>query len=121
MDNDRVALFVNRLSEKTRAGEIDWKSKASNSFVAKLGGYKVSISEHFGEDEDPEYADADYVIGISKGEAPDWIDSVNDQEMSDVLPGAFKIMQQIYRTARRNARGFGAAVEEIIRVMDDKL
>jgi hypothetical protein len=121
MEIERIALFVNRLSERTKAGNIEWVNETSNSFAAKLGDYKVSISEQYDEDGDPQYTDPDYYIGIYKDGAKTWIDSVNDEEMKDALPGAFKIMQNIYRGAKRSARGFGVVIEELIRALDDEL
>lgn len=121
MDIERIALFVNKLSERSKAGAIPWVSETSNSFAANLGKYKVSISEHYDENVDPEYSDPDYSIGIYKSNAGNWIDCVNDDEMKDVLPGAFKIMRSIYRDARRTSRGFGAVIEDLIQELGDEL
>lgn len=114
MEIERVALLVNRLSEKSKAGTLPWESETSNSFIVNLGKYQVSISEHYDDNVDPEYGDPDYAISIYRGGNKAWIDSFNDYEMKDVLPNSFKIMQKIYRDARRTASGISAVVEDLL-------
>lgn len=121
METERIALFINRLSEKSKAGGIPWVNETSNSFSAKLGNYKVSISEQYDEDVDPQYTDPDYYIGIYGEGANTWLDGISDSELKEVLPSSFKIMQSMYRSARRTARGFGKAVEDLLQALDDEL
>lgn len=119
MELERIALLINRLSEKSRAGTIHWQEDTSNSFRASLGKYFVSISVHQDDQDDP-FTDPDYYFGIYLRDSNSWIDSVSDDELKDVLPGSFKVMQNLYRDARRTARGIGEIVDDLLKAMDDE-
>lgn len=121
MEIERIALFINRLSEKSKAGGLGWVVETSNSFSATLGQYKVSIAEIYEDGDDPQYSDPDYYVGIYNQGQGDWIDGINDGELKDALPNSFKVMQGIYRSARRTANGFGKAIDDLLGALDDEL
>jgi len=121
MDLERFALLINRLSEKSKTGAVKWVVDASNSFKTVLGEYVLSISIQGDDDGDP-YSDPDYYLAIYKKDKGmgAWIDSVGDEELKDVLPGSFKIMQHLFRDARRSANGVDNIVEDLIKEIDGK-
>lgn len=118
MELNRMALVIQRLAERTAKGEVVWKEETSNSFVAPVGKYSVSISEHDEMQDDP-FSDPDYYFAINEPTKNCWMDSVSDEEMKDALPGSFKIMRSLYRDARRGARGIDVVVEELLKEIGD--
>lgn len=122
MEIERVALFINKLSEKSKLGTIEWKVETSNSYQATINGYKVTISEHLDEDDFGDvgrYADPDYIVGLYKLNSHQWVDSFNDDEMKDYMNGSFKIMQGIYRDARRKSNNVSEIIEDLISGLDE--
>lgn len=117
MNLERTALLVRRIAEKSKAGSLEWREEASNSFLANLGRYLVSISEH--DQEFDQYSDPDYSISIRSLEGGMWIDSFTDEDLKEALPGAFKFMQALYRDARRQARGVGDIIEDLLIELGD--
>lgn len=119
MANDRFAFFVNKLAEKTRQGSIEWQNETSNSFSVVLGSHKVSISQNYPEDAPHEYMDPDYIIGIYMEKSGEWVESMDDQELKEFIPNSFKLMADIYKSARRKARDFDSTIETLIDDLED--
>lgn len=119
MEVNQFVLFINRLSEKTKIGSLKWRSLTESMFVLDVGDNRISISQSFNEDSDPDYTDPDYYIHIYDRNGV-FIDSFGDQEIQEYLPGAFKLMQGIYRDAMRTARGLDATIGDILKTWDDE-
>jgi len=121
MEIERIALFINKLSEKSKLGAIDWRVETSNSYQTLISGYKVTISQHIDEDEfsGGDFSDPDYIIGLYKSSNSQWVDSFSDDEMKDYINGSFKIMQGIYRDARRKSNNVSAIIEDLISGLDE--
>lgn len=117
MELERFAQLVKRLQEGTRAGKIEWTESTSNSFETTVGGHVIYIAEHEDLVGDP-MIDPDYSIGIRRKVRDQWVDSVSDEELKQVLPGAFKTMQMLYKEARRNARGVEGIVDQILKDLE---
>jgi hypothetical protein len=112
MNLERTALLVRRIAEKSKVGALEWREEASNSFVADVGHYRVGISQH--DSELDQYTDPDYSISIRAMAGERWIDSFTDEDLKEALPGSFKLMQALFRDARRQARGVGDIVEDLL-------
>lgn len=117
---DNMALLINRIYEKTKTGSVEWTEEASGAYSLKLRNNKISIAQYHDADSDPEYSDPDYIVSIFDRNGV-WIESIGDMEISEALPNAFKLMQSIYRDARRSARGFNDVVNELLNELDDEL
>ncbi|WP_422084992.1 hypothetical protein [Variovorax sp.] len=122
MELDRVATLLNRLSDKTKEKEIKWEKETNNSYATTLGKFKLSIIQD-ASSYDYE-ADPDYFLSITNGKnliSSEWIDSFSDEELKEIMPSSFKVMEALYREARRQANDVEGIVENLIKSIDGML
>lgn len=103
----KINDLVVRLSEKTISKQVDWEVTASpDKYLTTSSNYSIIISEE-GEQGD------DYFLTITD-ELDELIDRVGDPELTEVNENAYHIMQNMFVSARRNARGVDKAIDDIL-------
>ena len=115
MDTNRAVALLERLAEKTHAGQLTWGRdvfQTPNKVVTEISGHYVSVSEVERERTDP-----DYIIAVEdvNGEV---LDSFSDVDLRNALSSPFAKFRELYRAAWSNAMGVDIAVDEILKALD---
>lgn len=120
MDLDRVVTLLRAVSEQTKKSKLHWSERAPNSFTVSIAKISISITEHFDEGTNPEYADPDYYLGIENvwGEQ---VDSFSDSELKDIMPDSYKTMRALYKGAKRSAKGVAKLIDDMLLELDSDI
>jgi hypothetical protein len=116
MSYPKMAVLIERLISLTNRSEIRWEATAQDDvYQASLPGYSVQIltrpTVHRGVDGE------DVVVRIRNNEGK-VIEEVADTDFSqDLLKNSYEKMQNMYQTARRQALGVEAALDELLNAL----
>lgn len=115
---DRLALLVRLLDEKTQEGLVFWEVEGEGRYSAAFEEYAVSVYKRLNPVDDK--AQEDVLIGICSQEGK-LLDEFTDLEIESSLGDAYERMVRIYQLARRHALGVNHAIENIIAQLSDSL
>ena len=114
MAQSKIARLVQRIHDKTSKGELDWEEAVKeNCYTVAFPNYSVQI--RFSQNP---LGGEDYYFSIYN-EQGKMIESVNDETLdgSESPPEEeyyFKLMRNIYDSARRLALGTDEAIDSIL-------
>lgn len=115
MADRKLLTLVDRLHRKTLAGQVPWTETTSqNEYAANFSGLSLSIKTLF----DPDWPDKpDYVVKILNTEGR-LVEEFSNVELStlvtDAEPHPYKLLEEIYRGARRIAMGVDNALDLLL-------
>ena len=110
MSYQKIILVIQKLIDKTSAGEIGWEeTELENVYQAVFPEYSVRIWPR-GED---------FVLGIFNAQGA-LIEEVSDVALKDELSDSYRIMKDLYLSARRAAMGVDQALDEILSSLEEK-
>lgn len=113
MSDNRMALLVKRLVEKTNKKELAWEATAAeDEFAVAFSSYAVTVSHDPDEDE--------YLVTLSDsgGQVIDEL-SPSDFESYDLnYEDPAQVFALLYSEARRTAMGIDEALDSILAELD---
>lgn len=124
-DDDKLLSLLEKLQRQTLQGRVDWtwdgdgdEDETPNSFRARLGLYEVVVKEEWMETIDG-YGEGSTYRFILRDSSHE-VDNVTDRDFHDPAVGgrAYLLLADIYRQARRSARGFGDAVDQVLAALE---
>jgi hypothetical protein len=113
---EKLAKLVDRLYERTEANAVQWGKADREVFAASFPNYSVDLSEAHNT-----WGSPAFVLRIynSDGDVVEWISS---RTLASELPASDKdyekIMEELYKLARRSALKSDQAVDELISVLE---
>ena len=111
----KIAELVYRLSVLTERKQIQWERTPDDAeFQCSFPGYSIVLAFHYIEPDgfrDPEVPVWVLSIRDRKGTI---VESVNDDELREFIPAASRVMRDMWDSARRQALGVEAAVDQLL-------
>lgn len=114
MSSEKMTTLVQRLSEKTKPGEIDWEETSEpNTFQVAFPDYVVKIRYEIYEDKWGDSVGENFFVTIlnDKGRV---IDQVDIGGLASILHEPNIILKELYAGARRKALGADKALDDIL-------
>jgi hypothetical protein len=111
-EDKKLIVFLSKIYARTKAELLDWEpSEDPNIFAVKFADYTVSIERATETEKAPE--SFNLTIANSGG--------LVIQELSSYLAGksGFADMKDLFDRARRQAVGLNAALDDLIRELDE--
>ena len=117
MTNPKLAELVRRVHERTMAGKLAWEESSSrNVFQISFPKYTVQTSYQSGRE-----GSIDYLIRILNEENV-VIEQATDVDLENDLGDtgvSYKLMEELYLTARRIAMGVDQALDTLLESLGD--
>lgn len=115
MAYEKFFHFLDALHKKTLSNKVTWEStNVDNIYQVDFSKYSVQVSfvEH-GFDEH------NFCITIYNNEG-NVMESFDDEELTNAgKPESYKVLKEIYETARRQALGTEQALDELLNALQD--
>lgn len=107
MTDRKLVDLLNRLVDKTMAGEVKWEETENpNIFQVSFKNYAVRIASSGSRDE---------AFGLSMfNAAGTMIESATDEDLSRISGTSSEKMKTLFHEARKQARGFDTAIDDIL-------
>ena len=119
MSISKLATVVIKLRDATRRGKVEWEqTEKEGVFQASYPDFTIRIFTQLTRDPEPD-VDIDYVISIynSKGVL---IESATDIDLKPTMELPFKVMEELYDSARGYALGLEQTLDSIIETLSDE-
>ncbi|WP_092151691.1 hypothetical protein [Bradyrhizobium sp. NFR13] len=110
--------LVQRLAALTASGSLEWRPTSDQSVVlVAFSKYSVLLRQSNSRELPDTY---DYHLRIVNGSG-DVIEEISDTDLAATMGGheAYKVMHELFEQARRKALGSDAALDSIIRDLDE--
>ncbi|MFL5339236.1 MAG: hypothetical protein ACJ8F7_03635 [Gemmataceae bacterium] len=104
---DRVRKIVPTLLEKTKAGEVRWRTKSTTMFSVRLGNSFLAL-DLISPPTEPDRLAVSLLNSVEQ-EAGRWEVGEGSRD--------WQVLQELYGYARANARGLDKVLEDIERAM----
>ena len=110
MADEKVLKLIRRLHEKTSSGQIQWsKTLKDDVYQAAFPEYAVRVRPGSSGFQGPE----SYILELYDS-GGSLIESVYDSDFGEKAPFAYKLLNETYTTARRQAMGLDKAIDAIL-------
>ncbi len=115
---DKAGLLVQKLASRTTEGKVEWERTAEDgTYQVSFPNYSIHIFTREGESNQP-----DVIVQILD-DSGDIVEEVSDVDLKGKLgidaSKAFILMNEMYKTARRRARGVDQALQSIMKALDE--
>jgi len=111
-EDKKLILLLTKIYARSKAGLLDWEpSEDPNIFAVKLAEYTISIERDAETEKSPE----SFNLSIANNEG------LVIQELSGYVASknGFTDMKDLFDRARRQGVGIGAALDDMIRELDE--
>ncbi|MBA5706809.1 hypothetical protein DT037_06925 [Pseudomonas fulva] len=109
MSTHKIAVILDKLIEKTAAGELGWQStERRDVYQVSFPHYSIRMQRI---DKDFE---EDFVVQIINKDG-NILESFNDTEVKIFYSNAFSRMKELHSAARRKAMGVEDALDELLK------
>jgi hypothetical protein len=113
MSYERIALVLQALDKRTKAGEVPWnETETKGVFQTSFPSYSVRLFQASNPFEDA----SDFVLQIIN-ESGDVVEETRDTDLTDYFEKPYIFMRDLYERARRRAMGVDDAIDEILRAL----
>lgn len=116
MENDKAVRLIQRLTEKTATGELNWSEQSETTYFTNIAGRTIAISQVY--DDYNGGHEPDYYLQLLD-DMGTIIDSFSDYELRPQFEDSFKTMGKMWKDARRSARGVTKILDDVLRELDD--
>ena len=118
MSYQKLANLVRSLRRQTNKGEIDWEETAvKGTFQATFGSHALQISSV-----NPGGGGEQDIMIVVFDEDGNPIESMRDPELAQFFGSeveSWKLMNEIYQTARRQSLGTERAIDSILNILNE--
>jgi hypothetical protein len=120
MSLSKLAIIIEKIHEQTISGKLEWEQTEKNGvFQVSFPNYSIRMSSHPSTESDDTQ---DYIISIYDSNGL-LLESASDLELIEQIPGngaAYRIMKEIYESAKGYALGVEQALDSIISELTPK-
>lgn len=119
MSIEKIATIVNKLQLSTKKGSLQWeKTEKEAVYEVAFPNFTIRLSSQPTEEEVADIGDVDYVISIYDSSGTS-VESASDIDLKPVLDQSYKILKEIYQSAKGYALGTEQTLDSIISTLDE--